>query len=81
MKTITEKQLQISALLGAVKSLHFIRYGKGWSVSVVLAKLDEKAALVTQKKTLRVWKSLDRAMKHVTKFYAPASGLLLEIRL
>ncbi len=81
MKTITESQLQMSALLRSLLSLEYSRHDKGWTVLVVLKNLEEKAVLVTQRNQPRVWKSLDRAIKHVSKFYAPASDYHIELRL
>ena len=81
MKTITESQLRAGAAIGAIRSLRFSPHGSGWSLTVTLKRQDEKALLITHRKGLCVWKSLDRAIKHLSKFYAPATDVHLEIRL
>jgi hypothetical protein len=80
MNTIFESELEDSGRNKAIKKLHIIQQqnSKFWLV-VNLTWKEGMFTLITQRKKVREWTSLDRLSRHIQKNYGAAPSISLTL--
>lgn len=82
MNTVTEAELKDFVQNGAVKSLHIKRVASGsYQLTVNLNWKKGDFHLVTSRKTVREWVSLDRLANHINKTYQITPATIISLSL
>lgn len=81
MVPITQRELDIAAANKAISLLRIVQLDDGtFSILITLTWRPEELTLITQRKEVRGWVSLDRLLKQIREHYGITSAINVTLK-